>query len=700
MSHFESLRPALSYLNDGQIDQIHKAYEFAASAHQHQKRISGEPYITHPVAVAQILAEMVMDAETIMAAILHDVIEDTKFSYHDIADNFGEKVAELVDGVSKLTQIEVGSIEEQQAENFRKMMLAMSKDVRVILIKLADRLHNMRTLGSLRLEKKRRIAKETLEIYAPIAARLGMNHLRIEFEDLGFKHLHPLRYRVLEEALIRARGSRESITNSIESSLTEAFEQQKITVSAIAGREKHLFSLYQKMKSKSLSFSKVMDIYAFRIITHSIADCYSVLGVVHSTFKPMMGRFKDYIATPKPNGYQSLHTVVMGPYGVPIEIQIRTEEMDKTAQSGIAAHWLYKNEDFEAQTEHLRTRAWVKGLLDIQKNTGSSLEFIENVKFDLYSNEVYVFTPQGRILALPEGASAIDFAYAVHTDIGNSCVASKIDRVLQPLSTRLSSGQTVEIITDKNATPNPSWMSFAVTGKARSNIRHWLKTQKRSAAIELGSRFLENALSDAGRHLSDINAKTLQAVLAKHGMKTVEDLFESIGMGRLVAPLIAEQILADISDDEITSSAYAISGTEGLAVTYASCCHPIPGDPIVGVLKVGEGIFVHHESCERLNTNGNLGRRVVHLTWQEGLDAEFAAHLRVDVLNGRGVLATLAGAIAESDANIQNVTVDKRDSHHNSISFLVMVKNRTHLARIMRRMRRLSSVTKLTRVIN
>lgn len=700
MYQFSDLRDELaSYLTQEQVSEITYAYLMAAEAHEGQQRSSGEPYISHPLEVARILAAMHMDHQSIIAAMLHDVIEDTDLDKVTIAENFGDEVAELVDGVSKLDQIKFESRVEAQAENLRKMMLAMARDIRVILIKLADRLHNMRTLDALPIEKQRRIAKETLEIYAPIANRLGMNNFRIEFEDLGFSYLYPVRYRVLKEAVRRARGNRKEIIHALESNLKNRLEQENVFPFIIMGREKHLYSLYKKMRKKDLSLSEIMDVYALRVIVDKVDTCYRVLGVVHNLYKPVHGRFKDYIAIPKANGYQSLHTTVLGPYGVPIEIQIRTEEMDRMAENGIAAHWLYKSVSSTTGDAEARAREWLKGMLEIQKHTGNSSEFIEHVKVDLYPDEVYVFTPDGDILSLPSGATAVDFAFAVHTDVGNACIAAKIDRRLVPLSTRLSSGQTVEIITAEGAHPNPGWLSFVVTGKARSNIRHWLKTQQVSEARTLGERLIDRALSSLSLSLENISKQHLALVLNELKLENYQQLCEEVGLGNQVAPLIVRRLAADLplSDPHLVHP-LAIQGTEGLVVTYAKCCRPIPGDNVIGFLSAGKGIVVHRENCKNVAEIYKAPEKYIFIQWAEKVEGEFQVELRVDVLNKRGVLANLANALAEKDANIQDVHIDERDSRHNTITFLLNIRNRNHLAKVIRRLREIEIVTRVVRI--
>jgi RelA/SpoT family (p)ppGpp synthetase len=636
-----------------------------------------------------------MDYQSIMAAMLHDVIEDTFLDKEQIKKEFGEPIAELVDGVSKLAQIKFESRAEAQAENLRKMMLAMSKDIRVILIKLADRLHNMRTLDALSRDKQRRIALETLEIYAPIANRLGMNSFRIEFEDLGFAYLYPVRYRVLKEAVKKARGNRKEIVYGIEEALKDRFIQENLEPKHILGREKHLYSLYKKMRTKDLSLSEIMDVYALRIITDSVDKCYRALGIVHNLYKPVYGRFKDYIAVPKANGYQSLHSTVLGPHGVPVEIQIRTVEMDQMAENGIAAHWLYKTSDNE-----LRAREWLKSMLEIQQNTGSSQEFIENVKIDLYPDSVYVFTRTGDILPMPTGATAIDFAYAVHSDVGNACIAAKIDRRLVPLSTRISSGQTVEIITAEGAHPNPAWLSFVATGKARSNIRHWLKNKHKDESIILGKRLLERALSNLSLSIDTLPAINIDKVVKELDLDAPERLYEEIGLGNQMAPLVARRLATDKPQTLLADNAFplAIMGTEGMVISYAKCCRPIPGDQILGFLSAGRGIVIHREICNNISEVRKYPEKYIFVQWSDEVIGEFQVELKIDVLNKRGVLATLANVISDSDANIENVHVDERDSRLNALIFVIHIKNRVHLARIIKRLRAISGVTKVARM--
>jgi len=710
-----------AYLETDQVKEVYRAYLFGAEAHDGQMRMSGEPYIYHPLAVARILAEMRMDANTLIAAILHDVIEDTGIDKDEIAREFGDEVAELVDGVTKLTQVKFGSKAEAQAENFRKMILAMVKDIRVILIKLADRLHNMRTLGVMRADKQRRIARETLEIYAPVAKRLGMQNISLELEDLGFRAHHPMRYQVLKAALKKMRGNRKEVVEKIRLSLEERLRQEGIEA-PVEGREKHLYSIYDKMRNKGLSFEDVSDVYGFRIVVDKVDTCYRVLGVVHNIYKPMPGRFKDYIAIPKANGYQSLHTVLFGPYGGPIEVQIRTRDMERVAQAGIAAHWLYKTGS--ATPSH--ATEWLKGLLEMQKYAGNSQEFLENVKIDLFPDEVYVFTPDGDILNILRGATVVDLAYAIHTDLGNTCVAAKIDRHLAPLRSTLSNGQTVEIITAPGARPNPVWLDFVVTGKARSNIRHYLKQLKREEALELGKRMLGKALAALSLELRDVPKEALDALLKQLKLDTLDDLLEDISLGKRVAALVARQ-LADIVEHReaavtgpkkrkkgvlsrytpswlkgghearATVRPLAIRGTEGSVVTYAKCCRPIPGDSILGFVSTGRGIVIHTRSCKNVREFRNNPERWIDVQWEAGIKGTFSVDVRVDTANQRGVLATVASVIAEQGSNIENVSIDERDGLYSSMIFTISVRDRVHLAQIIRRVRAIDSVARIAR---
>ena len=700
MDQFDELCQKLKgYLAEEHLVEITKAYLVSAKAHEGQQRHSGEPYIAHPVAVASILADMHMDTKSIIAAILHDVLEDTAIDKATVIEQFGEEVAELVDGVSKLEQINFESRVEAQAENLRKMMLAMARDIRVILIKLADRLHNMRTLEAMPLNKRRRVAKETLEIYAPIANRLGMNNFRIEFEDTGFSFLYPVRYRVLKDAVRKARGNRKELIQDLESNIKNRLTQEKIGPFVIMGREKHLYSLYKKMQKKDLSLSEIMDVYAIRILIDRVDDCYRVLGMVHNTYRPVHGRFKDYIAIPKANGYQSLHTTVLGPYGIPIEIQIRTIDMDRVAENGIAAHWLYKSADGMAGAADVHARKWLKSILEIQKNTGNSMEFLEHVKVDLYPDEVYVFTPGGDILSLPSDATAVDFAYAVHTDVGNACIAAKIDRRLVPLSSKINSGQTVEIITAIGAHPNPAWLSFVATGKARSNIRHWLKTQQVSQARILGKRLMERALVSLSLSLEEVRENRIKTVLQELNLENFDQLCEEVGLGNQLAPLVVRRLVSDLPvQDSPLIYPLAIRGTEGMVVSYAKCCRPIPGDIIGGFLSAGRGIVIHREGCKKLVEKDKSAEKYIFIQWSDKVTGEFQIELRIEVLSKRGVLAILAKTLSKNEASIQNVHIDERDSRHNTITFLLSIQDRNHLAKLIRQLRQIDIVTRVLRV--
>ena len=695
-----------TYLSPDQIADIRGAYLYSEKAHTGQFRHNGDPYITHPLAVANILCDMHMDAPSIMAAMLHDVIEDTGITKTDIATEFGDEVAELVDGVTKLTQVNFGSKAEAQAENFRKMMLAMTRDTRVILVKLADRLHNMRTLTVLSPEKRRRIATETLEIYAPIANRLGMNDFRVEFEELGFNALFPMRAPLIKKAIKAARGNRKEMLNTIKESLEKRLAEEGLNVRLI-GREKHAYSIYQKMREKRKSFSEIMDVYGFRVITESVDACYRALGILHNLYKPIPGKFKDYIAIPKANGYQSLHTVLKGQRGVPIEVQIRTEAMEAMANNGIAAHWLYKTEgegNF-TNTSQARAREWMKSLLEIQKSAGDSMEFIENVKIDLFPDEVYVFTPQGKILTLPKGATLVDFAYAVHTDVGNTCVAARVDNRLTPLSLALTNGQTVEIITAPGARPNPAWLNFVITSKARSSIRHFLKDQQHSEAIDLGRRLLEKALTTQNHSLAKVPEAHLKNILAELNLPDLSALCEEVGLGNRAPQIVAARLLPEGLDSLSSGKpgnsnrGIAIRGTEGLVIAYARCCRPLPGDAIVGHMSAGRGIVIHRDNCNNvlaeLRDNPD---KCMSLRWAEKIDREFQSELRIELQNQRGMLAEIAHQATDLDANIEGINIQEKGPHHGVMHINLQVRDRIHLARIIKRMRIIPGVEKITRV--
>lgn len=689
-----------AYLGPEAVAEVERAFHYAKAAHDGQIRKTGHPYITHPTAVAHILAGMRMDPQTLMAALLHDVIEDTGVGKKTLAAEFGADVAELVDGVSKLTTI-FKSRAEAQAENFQKMAMAMARDIRVILVKLADRLHNMRTLGALAWEKKQRIARETLDYYAPIASRLGMNELRMEFEDLAFQALYPMRAERIGRAVQAARGHRKALMEELATALEKCLASEGIEA-RVLGREKHLYSIYQKMRLKQKAFADIMDVFGFRIIVDRPDTCYRVLGAVHGLYKPLAGRFKDYIAIPKANGYQSLHTTLFGMHGVPIEIQIRTQQMEAVASNGIAGHWLYKSD--ENSPSQARAREWVKGLLELQQRAGNSLEFIENLKIDLFPDEVYVFTPKGRILELPQRASPVDFAYAVHTDIGNTCVACRVDRRLAPLSVQLQSGQTVEIITSEEARPNPDWLSFVVTGKARSSIRHALKHQKVAESRTLGRRLLNRSLANADTNLSALPSQRISDVLDELGFDTLDDLLEDIGLGNRMAYVVAQHLTqAGNAEAPLTvehGGPLAIRGTEGLVVAYGKCCYPLPGEPIVGHLSSGRGLVVHLEVCRNLAELRDRNEAIIPVRWAAEVDGEYSVELRVEVEARKGVIAELAAEITDADANIEKINIAERNAHLSTVMIALLVQDRVHLARIMRRLRRLTPVIGLARTRN
>jgi len=687
------------YLPPAQVERVREAYDFGAERHQGQKRVSGEPYITHPVAVADILADLKLDADTLVAAILHDVIEDTPTAKAEIVSIFGQVVADLVDGVSKLDQIQFKNRQEAQAESFRKMLFAMVRDIRVIMVKLADRMHNMRTLGVMPPMKRRRIARETLEIYAPIAERLGLYAVKLELEDLGFRALYPYRYRVLERELKRARGNQKQFLSKIEETFKAALAKAEISAH-VEGREKHLYSIYKKMENKHISLNDMVDVYGFRIIVDNVDTCYRVLGLVHGVYRPMPGRFKDYIAIPRINGYQSLHTTLFGPNGVPIEAQIRSEEMHRVAESGIAAHWKYKTGgDSFGGIEHDRAREWLTGLVQIQEG-GSSEEFLESVKVDLFPDKVYIFTPKGKILRLPTGATAVDFAYAIHTDVGNRCVAAKVDRRLVPLRTPLRSGQTVEIITAKGATPNPSWSSFLVTAKARAAIRQYLKNLKRGEAIELGRRLLSLALEELSLNLKKIPAADIDAVVKELNLKDADELYEKIGLGERLAALVARHLQpARDGAASASSGPLMIAGTEGLLVTYARCCFPIPNDPIMAYLSAGRGVMIHRQNCGNLAEYRKQPEKWLSVAWEATDGRMFASEIQLDINNRVGVLAAVASAIAGTETNIDSVSLEERDTQSSALRFQLQVRDRKHLARVMRTIRRMPDVQRVFRTL-
>ncbi len=692
-----------AYLKPDDAAQVESAYHFSAEAHRGQYRTSGEPYVSHPLAVAGTLAGWRLDAQALTAALLHDVMEDTAITKVQLAEHFGKTAAELVDGVSKLDRIEHQSYEEAQAENFRKMLLAMARDVRVILIKLADRLHNMRTLDAVPPAKRRRVARETLEIYGPIANRLGLNGLYRELQELSFRHLHPMRYRVLVKAVRQARGNRREVVGKIMEAIKSRLPGAGIEAE-VFGREKHLYGIYRKMREKHLTFSQVLDIYGIRVIVQDAPTCYLALGALHGLYKPVPGKFKDYIAIPKANGYQSLHTTLIGPYGTPVEAQIRTEEMNHVAESGVASHWLYKNEHGLSDLQQ-ETHKWLQSLLELQSASHDSAEFLEHVKVDLFPGEVYVFTPRGKILALPRGATPVDFAYAVHSDIGNRCVACRVNFESMPLRTELRNGDRVEIITALAASPNPAWLAFVVTGKARAQIRHFLKTQQHGESVALGENLLGQALRAYGVASQDVDAGTWDRFLRESGPRSREQVLTDIGLGVRLPAIVARR-LAELRDRhepvvgtaaETRPNAILIRGTEGVAVQLAKCCRPIPGDPIIGMIRKGQGLVVHTLDCASLVKQRGERNDWVDVDWEPEVRGNFEIGLRVVADNQRGVLAKIAAAMADEESNIVNISMDDDRGVTTSLYFTLQVANRDHLARIMRRVRRIPEVVRINR---
>ncbi|WP_168648008.1 bifunctional (p)ppGpp synthetase/guanosine-3',5'-bis(diphosphate) 3'-pyrophosphohydrolase [Dyella marensis] len=694
-----ALKERIAYLPPEQVARVLRAYEVGAQAHEGQARKSGEPYITHPVAVAGILAELGLDAETIIAAILHDTLEDTALSRAELAGEFGETVADLVDGVTKLDKMRFSSRQEADAESFRKMLLAMARDLRVILIKLADRLHNMRTLGAKDAASRRRIARETLEIYAPIAQRLGMNKFKAELQDLGFRALHPDRYRVISERIRAALGNRREAMGKIEAALSSRLAGEHLA-SRVLGRIKSPWSIYSKMRSEHKSFAQLMDVYGFRVVVDTAMSCYVALGAVHSLYKPVDRRFKDFIAIPKANGYQSLHTVLLGPFGAPIEVQIRTAEMDSVAERGVAAHWAYKTDSGPANSAQARAREWLSSLADSQANTASSSEFIENVKIDLFPDEVYLFTPRGDILSLPRNATALDFAYAVHTDVGDHAVAARVDKKLLPLRTRLESGQLVEIITAPSAVPNPAWLESVVTGKARTAIRQYLKHLQHEDAVDFGHRMLDRALDAQGSSLDAIPVAVLDRFLEAAKLKRLEELLADIALGNRMPDVVAGQLLAargkqkgGAAPAQHAVEKIRITGAERGVLSFGNCCHPLPGDEIIGYLSTGKGIVVHRIECPNVVELRKSPERCVAIEWDRDVQGDYRAELRIEVINRPGVLATVAAAIAAANSNIENVEYVERDSAAATLLFALEVKNRKHLADVIRRVRRTGVVS-------
>ena len=684
---------ASSYLEPAQVEQVIEAYKVAHAAHEGQFRSSGEPYVTHPVAVCQILADMRLDHETLMAALLHDVIEDTEVTQDELAAQFGVTVGELVEGVSKLDKLKFRDKKEAQAENFRKMMMAMVQDLRVILIKLADRTHNMRTLGSLRPDKRRRIARETLDIYAPIANRLGIHNIKYELEELGFKGLYPNRFRVLNEVVKHAKGNRKEMLKNVKQEILGRLEEANINAE-IVGRQKNLYSIYNKMRSKEIQFEDVMDIYAFRIIVDNIDTCYRSLGAMHTLFKPRPGRFKDYIALPKANGYQSLHTSLLGPHGIPVEVQIRTEHMDQMADKGVAAHWVYKNDDSQGTTAQVRARRWVQSLLELQQSAGNSFEFIENVKTDLFPDEIYVFTPDGNLLELPAGSTPVDFAYAVHTDVGNACVGSRVNRQAYPLSQPLTSGQTVQIITAPGSQPNAAWLNFVVTARARSKIRNVLKNRHTQESIKLGRRLLKHAMGDID--LDTLDQALVAKVVKDTNNESFDELLSNIGLGNAMSFAIAHQLTDGLVDED--QQKVSIKGADGMLVSYAKCCRPIPGDPVIAHLSPGKGLVIHIESCANISGFEKEKDKYVHVEWNNDSAEEYVTRMRIEMINHQGILAAVTTAISKAGANIHSMNTEEREGKIYMIDALISVNDRIHLANVFRRVRVLTDVIKVSRI--
>ena len=689
------LTQSLSYLKPSDVARVEEAYRFSDTAHHGQKRMSGEPYISHPLAVAEILAHWQLDSQAVIAALLHDVMEDTEVSKAEISERFGLPVAELVDGVSKLDRLEFQSQAEAEAENFRKMLLAMARDVRVMLIKLADRLHNMRTLDAVSAEQRRRVARETREIYAPIANRLGLDSLYRELQELSFRHLYAMRYRVLAKAVRVARGNRREVVNKILEAIRERLPGAGIEAT-VSGREKHIYSIYKKMSEKHLSFSQVLDIYGIRVLVKDIPACYLTLGVLHGLYKPVPGKFKDYIAIPKVNGYQSLHTTLIGPYGTPVEVQIRTLAMHRIAETGVASHWLYKSTEAELSELQSRTHQWLQSLLDIQNASGDAAEFLEHIKVDLFPDEVYVFTPKGKILALTRGATPVDFAYAVHSDVGNRCIAAKINYELVPLRTELKNGDRVEIITAPHAHANPAWLAYVKTARARSQIRHFLKTMQVDESQALGERLLNQALRALDSNVAAIQPEQWERLSAR----SRQDVLADIGLGKRLAAIVARKLLtlSDHAGESKASGSIVIRGSEGMAVQFAKCCRPIPGDPIIGFIKKGQGLVIHTHDCPVARKSRGDSEKWIDVQWSPDTDRLFDVSIRVTVLDQRGVLAKVAAAIADSGCNIANISVDEDRGVYATNHFTLQVGSRLHLSKVMRSLRRIPEVVRLARI--
>jgi len=687
------------YLKPEDVTQLKTAYSFGQGAHLGQFRKSGEPYISHPLAVARILGGLHLDAPTLTAALLHDVVEDTHISKEEISERFGESVAELVDGVSKLDKIKFQTQEDAQAENFRKMLLAMARDVRVILIKLADRLHNMQTMQAMPVEKQRSISRETLEIYAPIALRLGLNNIYQELQELGFRYSHPLRYRVLAKATKAARGNRREIVGKIQDAITHKLKESGLDFQ-VSGREKHIYSIYKKMVEKQLSFSEVLDIYGFRVVVGDVSSCYVALGALHGLYKPIPGKFKDYIAIPKEHGYQSLHSTLLGPFNIPIEIQIRTHEMHRIAENGVASHWLYKSNEVSSNDLHLKTNQWLQSLLETLSDTTDSLEFLEHLKIDLFPGDIYVFTPQGKIMTLPRGSTAVDFAYAIHSDIGNCCVAAKINGENAPLRSELKNGDRVEIITAPYAKPNPSWLSYVATGRARSHIRHFLKTIQYNESVELGERMLNQALYSLNVNPALISDTEWEKLVRDSGVKSRKVLLADMALGKQLPAVVARRLVSPLEtqeDRQVSNDPITILGTEGLTVQFAKCCHPIPGDVIVGLIKKEHGLVIHVHNCALISQGKKNAENCLDVAWGKDITRTFEVKLKIIAENKHGVLARIASAIAKTESNIDDVAMES-EKDYTAMGFVLQVKNRHHLAQVMRDLRRIKEVAKIIRV--
>ncbi len=702
--HPESkLSQAITYLKKSEIQDVYKAYHYAFECHIDQKRRSGEAYITHPVSVACIAANLHLDGPSIIAALLHDVVEDTPATLKEVESKFGKQVAKLVDGLSKLDKLNFNDVVEAQAENFRKMLLAMSSDIRVMIIKLCDRTHNMQTLGHLNEQKRKRIAQETVDIYAPIANRLGLNRIYQELENLCFKHIHPLRHQTITKAIASARGNRKEVVEKILIEVEAKLKKEKIKAE-ILGREKQPASIHKKMAEKNLGFSEISDIYAFRIIVEDIKDCYHALGVLHSLYKPIPGRFKDYIAIPKANGYQSLHTTLFGPFGMPLEIQIRTLMMNNLAEAGVAAHWMYKTKENQVTRLQQDTNQWLKRLLEIQSDSADSLEFLEHLKVDLFPDEVYVFSPKGKIFVLPKGSTAVDYAYAVHTDVGNSCFVCKINNELVPLRTEVKTGDHIEIITGPMAKPNPSWLNFVITGKARSQIRAFMKKAESSDLVILGYSILNKALKAFHIEPDSIKKKHWDKLLHDYHLKNKDEILIDIALGKRVNIMVAHQLSTIVSGQSSVGrqekflDVISIKGSEGMAIDLADCCHPIPGDPILGYIDKDRGLIIHTHECNEIKKIKVDPEKWVDVEWEPNPDRLFKVKLDILVSNERGVLAKIASVIAEMESNIDKLTTEESDGGgFTSINFLIEVKSRIHLADIIRNLRKIEQVSRITR---